>query len=455
MLISVDSKQLTVRLSPLESALTRNWGWAPVSPIRRWAIQPPKHPASTPWSWALNESAGTILLRLRPTLATNNGVWGTTMPATHGRILRLAFSLALLAFLAATGSSAQDTPDGMFPAARTYLAQALDLMQQNALNKSSIDWPHLREETFARAKQAKSTADTYPAIAFALTQLKERHSFLQLPDNLPGPQKETISVQIDQVRGASPPSASPSPFAPQKQMQGHIDRRNGKVFAHVLVPMCIGQYSEWEKNAPDFQQFAEKLHGIVMDLQAQKPDGWLIDLRGNGGGNMWPMLAGIGPVLGEGDLGAFESPNGDREAWFYKAGKAGSRSAQGQDEIAAYIEQPPFALPGVPWVAVLLDRGTASSGEAIAISFAGRPRERSFGEHTGGFSTSNQMYPLSDGAALFLCVAIEADRTGRRYPDGIDPDVKLPAPATRPAEEIDAVLQAAEDWIIAQTSPSR
>jgi C-terminal processing protease CtpA/Prc len=238
-------------------------------------------------------------------------------------------------------------------------------------------------------------------------------------------------------------------------MQGHIDRRNGTVFAHVVVPMCIPQYSEWEKNTEDFQRFAEKLHGIVADLQAQKPDGWLIDLRGNGGGNMWPMLAGIGAVLGEGDLGAFEFPNGDREAWFYKAGKAGSHSAQGPDDIGASVEKPPFALSDLPWVAVLLDRGTASSGEAIAISFAGRPRERSFGEHTGGFSTSNQMYPLSDGAALFLCVGIEADRTGRRYPDGLDPDVKLPAPDSRPTEEKDTVLQAAEDWIAAQTSASR
>jgi carboxyl-terminal processing protease len=102
----------------------------------------------------------------------------------------------------------------------------------------------------------------------------------------------------------------------------------------------------------------------------------------------------------------------------------------------------------------LLDRGTASSGEAVAISFAGRRRERSFGERTAGFSTSNQRYELSDGAALFLCVGIEADRTGHRYLDGLDPDVTLPAPAARPAEEIDAVLQAAEDWVAAQTTKS-
>jgi carboxyl-terminal processing protease len=374
------------------------------------------------------------------------------MRRTHTRIHRIAPSLILLAALAATCASAQESPEGISYAARTYLEQALDLMQQNALNKSSIDWPNLRTETLARASHAKTTVDTYPAITFALTQLKEHHSFLQLPDNLPAPQREAITAEINKVRAPSDSDANQSPFAPQKEMQGHLDRRGGKIFAHVVVPMCVAKYAEWEKNAGDFQEFAEKLHSIVMDLQAQKPDGWLIDLRGNRGGNMWPMLAGIGAVLGEGDLGTFESADGERVPWFYKAGKAGTRDSKGQVEIAAHVEKPLFALPELPWVAVLLDRSTGSSGEAVAISFTGRPRARSFGEHTAGFSTSNQRYPLSDGAALFLCVGIEADRTGHRYPDGLDPDVQLPAPDSRPTEEKDAVLQTAEDWIAGQAS---
>jgi C-terminal processing protease CtpA/Prc len=99
-------------------------------------------------------------------------------------------------------------------------------------------------------------------------------------------------------------------------------------------------------------------------------------------------------------------------------------------------------------VAVLFDRGTSSSGEAVAISFAGRPHARSFGEHTSGFSTANQNVPLPDGAMLLLCSSVEADRTGRRYPDGLDPDVPLTAPESRPAEDADAVIQAAQDWLV-------
>ena len=334
---------------------------------------------------------------------------------------------------------------------RAYVEEALKYMQDNALNKRSVNWTAVREETLARAKDAKTTSDTYPAIAFALTQLGENHSWFQLPDNLPSDRRQALDAEIKKIL-ARPDPDRPSPFAPSKEIKGHLIHGQRGKFAYVVVPMCIGRFSEWEKNAPDFQQFADKLHGLVLDLQAQNPVGWIIDLRGNGGGNMWPMLAGIGVMLGEADLGAFVSANNERVPWFYKSGKAGTRDPKGVEEISAEVKQPPLNLPELPWVAVLLDRGTASSGEAVAISFAGRTRARSFGEHTAGFSTANDMHQFADGAALFLCDGVEQDRTGKLYPDGIDPDEKIPSPETRPTEQNDAALIAAEEWLTKQTS---
>jgi carboxyl-terminal processing protease len=72
----------------------------------------------------------------------------------------------------------------------------------------------------------------------------------------------------------------------------------------------------------------------------------------------------------------------------------------------------------------------------------------------GEVQAMNGMHQFPDGAALFLCEAIEADRTGKLYLDGLDPDEKLPEPETRPAEENDAVLVAAEQWLSKQTSGS-
>lgn len=35
---------------------------------------------------------------------------------------------------------------------------------------------------------------------------------------------------------------------------------------------------------------------------------------------MWPMVTGIGPVVGEGHLGSFVTPEKDTLKWFYEAG---------------------------------------------------------------------------------------------------------------------------------------
>ncbi len=360
-------------------------------------------------------------------------------------------SFAAFIVLAATRLVAAQNASPISP--RAYVEDALNYMQQNALNKHSINWQVLREETLTRAKDAKTTWDTYPAIAYAITQLGEKHSWLQLPDNLPYDRRQALDAEIKKIL-ARPDPDEPSPFFPSKEINGHMIHGSRGNFAYVVVPMCVGRFADFDRNGPDFQEFADKLHQLVLDLQAQKPLGWIIDLRGNSGGNMWPMLAGIGVVLGEGNLGTFKSSEGDRTGWFYRAGQAGERSSDGREEIDEEVKQPPLVLPELPWVAVLFDRGTGSSGEAVAIAFAGRSRERSFGEHTAGFSTSNGSHQLPDGAALFLCNAIEADRSGKLYPDGLDPDEKVPARTTRPSEENDAVLVAAEEWLARQTSHS-
>ena len=327
--------------------------------------------------------------------------------------------------------------------ARTYLTTVLDIMEKGSLNRDSIDWKRVRAETFAMAGEAQTTTDTYVAIAHAIGELKENHSFLMLPDSLDKDRKQAILASMRAETGKARRATAPaprgrSPFA-AREMEGHIDRRDGKNFAHVVVPHCSAQYSEWEKNAPYFAEFTKKLHGIVADLLAQKPDGWIVDLRGNGGGNMWPMLGGIEAVLGDGDLGSFQAPGGGGSTWFLKDRTASTRPG---------VQPAVKPTADLPWVAVLFDRGTASSGEAVAISFAGRPHARSFGEHTAGFSTANQNHPLPDGAILLLCSSVEADRTGRRYPDGVDPDVVIPIPESRPAEDADAVIQAAQAWLL-------
>jgi C-terminal processing protease CtpA/Prc len=104
-------------------------------------------------------------------------------------------------------------------------------------------------------------------------------------------------------------------------------------------------------------------------------------------------------------------------------------------------------MSGTPDVAVLIDRWTGSSGEATAIAFRGRAKTRFFGEHTQGASTANEVFALSDGAAMWLTIGVDADREGKQYMDGLDPDEAIPGAGEVVPDGRDPVLQAALRWL--------
>ena len=150
--------------------------------------------------------------------------------------------------------------------------------------------------------------------------------------------------------------------------------------------------------------FADAIQRRIAALDHDDLAGWIVDLRGNGGGNMWPMIAGVGPIVGEGILGYFVDPVGVESVWEYPTGASFLDGAQ-----YARVTTPYILRRQNPRVAVLTNNGVASSGEAVAIAFRQRPNTRSFGTATCGLSTSNRGYPLSDGAVLYLTTSVMAD----------------------------------------------
>jgi carboxyl-terminal processing protease len=350
--------------------------------------------------------------------------------------MRLRFLAILTGAL--VSSATIHAADSMSPEAKTYLEAAIQIMQESFLHKDRIDWERLRAETLAQAEGAQTSVDTYAAIRFALTRLGDQHSFLQLTPALTReeaarktPRASTAPIA---TQAASRP---PSRFQNRRAPEGSMIETGPRPLARIVVPLFSG---------PDLDAFATKLQNLVGDLASKEPCGWMVDLRGNGGGNMWPMLAGIGPILGEGEPGAFLNDKRVKTKWFYENGRAGERP--GNPEYYAKTMGTPVVLPASPPVTVLIDGGTASSGEAIAVAFRGRPDTRFFGEMTYGLANATAPFKLSDGAALYLVVAVDLDRNGTEYDFGVKPDEEIqPAPN---GSTDDPVLRAAADWLSAQ-----
>ncbi len=211
------------------------------------------------------------------------------------------------------------------------------------------------------------------------------------------------------------------------------------LFSYVFLP-------EFSGNLEQETEFISALREIVVRLDSSNPRGWIIDLRTNMGGNMWPMLVGIGPILGGGLAGTFVDPCGQKLNWYYRNGEALL-----EDKVLAADKEGGYVLKmQTPPAAVLTGKSTMSSGEAIMTAFRGRPNTRSFGVGTRGLSTANHPFNLSDGVKINLTVSVFADRTGQIYGGVIVPDEMVEAATTDGPIEEDLVIQAAIRWLSEQ-----
>ena len=342
--------------------------------------------------------------------------------------LILAFGLILLPVACDSGSTApaDDLPsDGLSATARIYLNAALDIMQASSINRYQIDWPPLRQAALLQAKGAETTRDTYPAIRSALAALGDNHSSFYEPQ------------QVGDVRAPGPILPTPGPVPPQAVPPSgqRLESRVG----YVRMP----SFSSMQLTSEEIAAHATSYHSLIRQSDTTGMCGWIVDLRTNHGGNMWPMLAGIGPILGEGMVGMFVNPDSVKNYWYYEVGK----SLNGSYVLVEVGGVPYELIDPDPAVAVLTGPGTASSGEAQVVAFRGRPNTRSFGEPTYGVPTANSGFRLSDGALLNLTVAWMADRTGQKYGSPMPPDELIPGdPTSDPAT--DPVVLAAEEWVL-------
>lgn len=288
----------------------------------------------------------------------------------------------------------------MTPAAAAYLATSLDTIAAVTIGRDTIAWGPIRDSAFAFAAGAQRPEDTYGAINWALRRAN-KHAFLQAP---------SVGVVAEHLEGE---------------------------VGYIRVPRVSGAG----------QAVADSLHAAVGRLDAAGSCGWIVDLRANGGGNMWPMAVGIGPLLGDSLFGSFGAAM-DSDVWFYRDGTSAVRKADGRLDTLSSVTVPVVHIryPGAP-VAVLIDGGTGSSGEAIAAAFLGRPRTRFFGEPTAGYATTNRGSRLSNGANMVVTIGYYTDRTGRELSDRIEPDQHLDGPPYGWPSFTDRVTVVAAEWV--------
>ena len=258
------------------------------------------------------------------------------------------------------------------------MKKAVKIMDRSGLYATGDEWEKAKKE--ALSANPVSMEEAHIIVQEALKVAGGKHSFLK---------EAEIEVKEKTSEWEMP--------------QVSITDSCVKKIAVVKLPQFSGNHDEGLKYA-----------NTVIGAVPEDIEGVIIDLRGNGGGDMYPMISSVHRFIPDGNILRFRSRK--RTMWItldYVLQVTGIK------KLSA-IECP---------VAILTDEGTGSSAEALLLCFRGLEKARVFGSPTAGYASSNRPYKMSDGSVMVLTEGCDVARTGEEFcDDPIEPDVNTENP---------------------------
>lgn len=309
----------------------------------------------------------------------------------------LIFRAFLLLQLLTFSVHAQDSVRGedVTPEATAY--EVLDLMREHVVTRDQINWPALKSD-LDNIERPFTRDNLREALTLILKRADTGHTFYK------------------------------SAVEPKFVMQRKFECVATNTYDLPIIPGHIGYLRVNSFNAPSEKaklRYIKELHDEISRQKDRDTKTWIIDLRYNKGGNMWPMLAGVAPLLSNGVHGYFVKPDGSKTAWGIYDGQSFLNN-----QFMIGIEKPSVGNANMP-IAVLSSEQTASSGEALLVAVKDKANVRSFGEPSCGMSTSNRSFKLSNGATLNITTAIMASKSGTIFGERIPVDES----SSRPVED--------------------
>jgi carboxyl-terminal processing protease len=284
------------------------------------------------------------------------------------------------------------------------LEVTLKRAREHAYYAARVHWDAVE----VQARSLASEQGEEPAIRLVLKALGDRHSFY-LP-----PRKPVTTAVAGEPSGMQPPVRVLS--QPQPPVAG--------------VPVL--QINGWSGTHPQNMAATAAVRSDLVNALSTPGCGIVLDFSGNTGGNMWPMLVGLSPLLTEGTLGGFKTAQGAVTGIEKKEGAihiGGSRHVLD----TATTRQPRYPARRI---AIALGPRSASSGEIVPLMFHGQENVRFFGQRTSGRSTANTLYSLPNGGTAAITTAVTLNRHGREFDSHIEPDVLTGHPVEQAAEWI-------------------
>lgn len=291
--------------------------------------------------------------------------------------------------------------------------KSFENFRKGSIKKDSLDWEQLYSDYKPRIDTLSSRSSAYALIEELIKEVNDGHSFLYYY--------------------GKPSSWGESGDYPESTL---LTRMVNSETAYIRIPSIGAQ----EPDAVKQESLA--IRDSVCSILSNNPKNIVVDLTRDFGGNMYPMVVGMQPVIGLGTVGYFDRGQGDRSAWVLSENEL----LFGENSIVKIEALKNCNKNAEAKVAVLINEFTISSGEALAVALKGMKNTVFIGQPSQGATTANQTFFLDEQTMLFLTVATYADRTGKTYGGKIMPDITVECDDCETDEFDKKVLKAALEW---------
>jgi len=281
-------------------------------------------------------------------------------------------------------------------------------IKYNSVHRNTVNWNMIDTAFGKRIQSARSLQDTLNAFVFVLENLKDVHSQIILNNRGYGHYSSFDDTTLTWLT----PLVNKSTLRTNKIITKYLPDE----IAYISVP-GVNAYGKSDINA-----MAEAIYDSTYSISLKKVKGVIIDLRLNGGGNIYPMLSGLGSFLGENIVG-YETDLQDSivRTWEIK----NSNFIIGGYKSTELLKPNITNLNSIP-VVVLIGPVTRSAGSMTAIAFKQRKNTVFIGEPTAkGYTTSNGYFQFAPNLTLNFATHFVADRKMNIYKYSVDPDILI------------------------------
>ncbi|UQB68163.1 S41 family peptidase [Epilithonimonas zeae] len=284
---------------------------------------------------------------------------------------------------------------------KQFIDKSFTLIQSHSINVEDLE--KIKSDLYSKSENLSSVDELVPLYEDVFQKLNDHHGGLKYKGKTYGWQKPLVSNN----------SYLKEKIKTEKTVHSKvIDKKYG----YIRIP---------GNNDFSFKKVDSLADDIVSHINAvnsNKIKGWIIDLRLNTGGNMYPILLGLKNFIGRnlvfgGFKDAKNQPSGKWEIYQDKMLIDGVEL-----EHKKALEYP--IREAIP-VIILTSCYTASAGEMTAISFVGRKKTFIVGEPTANYTTAVQGFKINNIAGINLSTDYVIDRNQKVYKNNVIPDFEI------------------------------